>query len=85
MSHCNFKSSYHVCVEHSTDLDKWLALILTLVGRVDVFDHLTKVIGHALKLSVQSLRQRVDPLALCIWGLRSYKGLLEGAQNFFKL
>ena len=80
-----FKRCYHVGVEDSTDLDQRLAFILTLVGRVDVFNYFTKVVRHALKLSVKGLGQGVNALALCIWGLRSYKGLFERAQNFFKL
>ena len=77
------KPTHHVSVENFADLNEGLALIATLVSRVDVLDDLAKVVRHPLKLSVQSLGQRVDPLSLGIRRWSSRERFLEGSQDLF--
>ena len=77
------KPTHHVSVENFADLNERLALIATLVGRVDVLDDLAKVVRHPLKLSVQSLGQRVDPLAFGVRRGSSRERFLEGSQDLF--
>lgn len=72
-------------VENLADLNQGLAVIPTLVGRVDVLDDLAEVVRHPLELSVQGLGQRVDPLALGVWRWSSRQRLLQRSEDLLEL
>ena len=55
------------------------------VGRVQVLDDLAEIVGHALQLRVERLRELVGALPLRVWRRSRRQGRLERPQEILEL